>query len=106
MIGACVEKLVARAGVQGDAAAQALASAITELVDDEFRSHCRVTVMDGRTLVINVDGPGLVYPMRMRWLAPLRRAQSASSWGHRVNKIVFEFGTTGVVLTRPDKDQS
>ncbi len=76
-------------------AAQAAASAIGVFVDDEFRDHCRIAVMDGRTLVVNVDSAPLVYPMRLQWLLPLQQAL-LNAGGYRVDKIVFEFGTAGV----------
>ena len=92
-VGGAVERLVGQIGGKGTIAACSAAEAIADAVDDEFRTHCRVFVADGRRLIINVDHAALVYPMRIRWLSPLRKALSRS---RLPDAIAFEFGNAGV----------
>ncbi len=71
-IGELVAKMAASMPARGDA--EEAAAVIADLVDDEFRKHCRVAGQRNGPWVVNVDAPALVYPMRLRWSARLREA--------------------------------
>ena len=77
-VGPLISGLVERGPVASVEEALAAAGAIAAVMDDEFRAHCRVTVPDKRTLVINVDSAALVYPIRLRWLSRLQEQLSSS----------------------------
>lgn len=97
-VGTLIQRLVKETLVGGFVPAQAVASAISAVVDEDFRSHCRVAVTDQRTLVINVDSAPLVYLMRLRWSSAVLEALSGLSGRWQINRIVFEFGTAGIHL--------
>lgn len=80
-----------------------IAAGIAELVDEEFRCHCRVGAARGATVVIRVDEASLIYAMRLQWRARLGEALLARSTGRRVHRIVFEFGNRGVCIPKPAK---
>lgn len=71
---------------------------IARLVDEDFRDHCRLAGFNQGVLTINVDSPGLVSQMRLRWLRPLRRALLSRSRNSRVSRLVFAPGSVGVAI--------
>lgn len=103
-IGTPVGQLVEEALGSGAEAAREVALVLASRVDEEFQRHCRVVVR-GRTLVINVDAPTLVYPMRMRWLSQL--CQVLSSFDRRaVDRVAFEFGGDGIGVMEFDRQRA
>lgn len=100
-IGVQVTQLVREVDPSEDRSIRVVASAFANLVDDEFRAHCRVTVPRTGQLTINVDHPGLVYLIRNQWLSRLREALSIGSGRHLIHRIVFQFGTAGIKLRGP-----
>jgi hypothetical protein len=78
-----------------------VAGAVAELVDDEFRRHCRIAAVRSATVVVHVDHPSLVYSMQQQWLSPLSRALQGTDVGRRIRRIVFETGQDGVRVPRP-----
>ncbi|UCC30780.1 MAG: hypothetical protein JSU86_00600 [Phycisphaerales bacterium] len=103
-VGTSVGQLVEEALGPGADAAREVAVVFADHVDEEFQRHCR-TVVRGRTLVINVDAPSLVYPMRMRWLSRLCEILSSSN-RQAVDRVVFEFGTAGISVMEFDGQQA
>lgn len=95
-VGTSVGQLIEEAVGRGADAAREIATVLAGCVNEEFQRHCRVVVR-GRTLVINVDAPTLVYPMRMRWLSKLCEVLSSSN-RRAVIRVVFEYGTAGIGL--------
>lgn len=87
----------------GADAARGVAVVLADYVDEEFQRHCRIVVR-GRTVVINVDAPTLVYPMRMRWLSRLCEIM-ANSNRRGVDRVVFEFGTAGISVMESNERQ-
>ncbi|MFQ5590601.1 MAG: DciA family protein [Phycisphaerae bacterium] len=81
----------------GDELAPTAASIIAEVVDEEFKAHCRLASVHNGRIVINVDQPALVYHMRMRWLELLTAAFSADKAARSIVRVVFEYGEGGVV---------
>ena len=95
-VAAPIRRIARRIGALGDAqAAEAIAARVAGVVDDAFRTHCRIALPDERTLVVSVDRPALVYAMRAQWLYRLGEALS----GVR-RRIVFEYGSAGARLTK------
>lgn len=95
-VSALIERIAQRIGAQGDAqAAEKITVLVNGIVDDAFRTHCRIALPDERTLLVSVDRPSLVYTMRAQWLHQLVEALS----GVR-RRIVFEYGSAGVKLAR------
>ncbi len=85
-------KRVAEQVLQGAyGAAEDAAGRLSEIVDDEFREHCRVVECRGGVLRINVDEPAWGYVMRQRWSSRIRQVL-----GYRVKNVLFEYGDTGV----------
>ncbi|MHC5111481.1 MAG: hypothetical protein ACYTHJ_16565 [Planctomycetota bacterium] len=78
--------------VLDDGCGPRLLQAIHDSVDDAFRQHCRASVERG-TLVITVGEPGMTDWMRRRWTQKLRLEVCEPL---RLNKIRFEYGTSGV----------
>ena len=74
------------------------ASAIIEFVDDDFRTHCRLTSMGANRLRVNVDHAGLVYSMRAKWLPTFKRILIEGSSRSLVRAVEFGYGTDGVML--------
>ena len=81
--------------------ARDLASAVSPLVDGQFRRHCRIAGMSGRGVVFSVDRPSLVYPLKQRWAAVLQRSLERALRGRRVSQIIFQFGVNGVEVGDP-----
>lgn len=90
----------------GDADGPArIAAAMADVVDDEFRTHCRVASVSASRLVIHVDAHDLVYSMRVHWLYRLRGAL-AGTRGGRFARIEFRYGLDGAVCCRPSGDDA
>ncbi len=96
-IGTRVEQLVEEAlrGTRSKLAEQ-LASAIACAVDDDFKAHCRLCTAQHGVLIVHVDNPVLVYPMRLRWWSVLRESLSRITDRCRIGGIVFRCGSAGV----------
>ena len=96
-VGAAVERVTAQLlqGRELQAAREAV-MAIAAVVDEEFRRRCRVVVEERGTLVVNVDSPALVYPMRLRWTSVLRDVLARTRSASPIRRIVFEHGTAGM----------
>lgn len=90
-LGVWAERVVSQVDADGLTAARSMAHALSPLVDEQFREHCRVARVGRRRVIIHVDDPALVYQMRMRWVPALRSAR-------RIGSLWFEFGTSGVTL--------
>lgn len=82
---------VERVAGDGGVALAKLAAAINGIVDAEFRTHCRVATLRGRTLYIDVGAPGLVQVMRLQWHTVLSEGLKAKPSGAGVGQIVFRF---------------
>ena len=92
-----VEQLVRRIAADCDvSAARECAACLSGVVDEEFRRCCRIGASDGGTIVVAVDRPALVYPMRTQWLSLLQEALAVRSDGFSGRRIVFEHGNAGV----------
>lgn len=79
------------------------ARAAARITDDSFRSHCRIGGIRGRTVVVTVDNAGLVAAMRGQWLRPLLAAWEGGLPGKPINRIVFEYGTSGADIVATDR---
>lgn len=90
-----VQKSIMDSGME---AARTVAARVRDLVDDDFRAHCKVAVASNGTISIVVDHPGRVYAMRSRWLAPFSKVLSQSDRSLSGSRIRFEYGSHGVVL--------
>ncbi len=91
--------LARRERLSANDAVLAVASTVARLVDREFMTHCRIASVSKGTMVVNVDAPALVYPMRMRWLDTLRTALCKRRTRTLVAAVVFQHGKTGVLVT-------
>ncbi len=90
------ESMLAGAGVEG---AKRVALEAAAIVDDEFRAHCRIWSADRGALIVYVDDPALVWPMRLRWSGPLRERLVSVKAGHLAHGIVFRYGEAGFRVT-------
>lgn len=75
---------------------------INTVVDAEFCRHCRILVTREGRLLVNVDEPGLVYTMRLRWAALLGRSLGGMLPGVRQGRLMFVHGRAGVSLAGSD----
>lgn len=98
-IGAPVRQILSGVEASGFAASRESVDLLSEIVDDEFRRHCRVAVM-GRRLLVNVDQESLVYPMRMRWHVPLNEVFGRQRRRSGIRDIIFDYGKRGIRLAR------
>lgn len=87
-----VENMLAGAGVE---TAKRVALLATDIVDEEFRTHCRIGSGQRGAVIIYVDDPTLVCPMRLRWSEPLRERLVSVKAGHLAHGIVFRYGEAG-----------
>jgi len=69
-----------------------------ELVDIEFRQHCRIGDICGGVLTIYVDRPELVYLMSIRWSLRLRERLLDACRMVFIDKVAFEVGHGGLAL--------
>ncbi len=87
-----VENMLAGTGVE---AAKRVASVAADIVDEEFRTHCRIWSIQRGAVIVHVDDPTLVSPMRLRWLGPLRERLVSVKAGHLAHGIIFRYGEAG-----------
>ncbi len=97
-VGEMIERLVEQAAGTGAEEASRVAAIVADLVDDDFRQCCRLVFGEEGVVVINVDHPTLVQPMRQRWLVSLREAMVGRRTPTRIRRIVFAYGEVGVML--------
>lgn len=96
--GSAIEKIVTTVEQKGLKPALAAAKAMSPIVDDEFRRHCRIAgVVNGR-VTIYVDVPTLVSVMRRKWLGAIREGLSVVNRRLGDGAIVFELGQAGVEI--------
>lgn len=98
LVGARMWRVVDRLGDDAQSIAHLAASAITEFVDDDFRTHCRLGSIGTSRLRVNVDHAGLVYSMRAKWLPTLKRVLVEEAGRSLVRTVEFGYGTDGVTL--------
>lgn len=94
--GSALKRVVEDVAVTGQAAAWEAAEAVAGLVDGEFAAHCRITVAGGRRVIVYVDDPVLVQPLRARWLLRLREALITNRGHGSAREIVFAYGREGI----------
>jgi hypothetical protein len=99
LAGVWVERLARKA--DSNELLSPIAEAVADLVDEEFRTHCRLADIRAGTLVVQVDRASLVYPMRLHWLRPLSRRLRERAATRRIGRISFEFGNAGVCVPEP-----
>lgn len=95
-IGELARQLVERSAIP--ARLVGVAEAVSALVDDEFRAHCRVERFSGGELVIQVDRADLLWEFGRRWPIDLRQGLSRRGRHGHVQKVTFVRGTTGVCI--------
>lgn len=76
---------------EGSAIAEAC-RAVAAVVDDTFNSHCHLAGLQSRTLIVEVDKPGLIYSMRVRWTEAISEALSRALGGPTTGRVLFRFG--------------
>ncbi len=96
LVGASMTHLVGEAAITRVGAALEAASMVADLVDEEFRAHCRIVVTEARTLVINVDDSAQACTLRSRWLLPVREALRIRKSSKLSGEVVFAFGHEGI----------
>lgn len=96
-IGVAIERLAGELGDIGRSSA-VLAGAVGELVDANFRAHCRVTVLNDGQMVVYVDRSALVSDMRRRWQTTLNNGLAANRRGNGVSSVRFAYGTVGTPI--------
>jgi hypothetical protein len=67
------------------------ASSLSDVVDDAFRSHCRVGAVRGDEVVVHVRPAEMVAAMRLRWSGVVASALADRG----VRRVVFVFGDGG-----------
>lgn len=97
-VGGLVTRLVDGLDNAARAAASSAAAAMSELVDDDFRAHCRLVIGKGNRLTVNVDHASLIYPMRSKWLSLLTRTLVTGRQVGGVRSVGFAYGRSGVAL--------
>ncbi len=104
-VGVWMGRLADRLTETAQAGVGEVARQLAEIVDEEFRTHCRVVLTDRHRLRVCVDHVALVYPMRAKWLRCLGKTARERHWGGKVREIEFVYGTEGATLPRPGNAQ-
>ncbi len=104
-IGVWMGRLAGRLTETPQADAGEVARQLSGIVDEDFRTHCRVVLTDRHGLRVCVDHVALVYPMRAKWLRRLGKTARERYWGGKVREVEFVYGTEGATLPRPGDAQ-
>ncbi len=96
-VGGVIERLVGQLAERAQGEQVAL-EAVGEVVDDEFRAHCRVSSDHRGAVVVWVNDASLVYVMRRQWHSALSAALRCPR-----NGVRFEYGTAGRPLLGGDR---
>ncbi len=88
-----MDAIVADAGVTA-----ALVATIADVVDEEFKSHCRLSVSGRGDLYVQVDSAPLVSVMQRRWKVALTEALCKRPRKDRIQRILFDYGHAGFGL--------
>ncbi len=96
--GSAIEKVVMTVEQQGLEPALVMAQALSPIVDDEFRRHCRIAGAVNGRVTIHVGVAPLVSVMRIKWLAAIREGLRAVDRRLGDGAIVFELGQLGVEI--------
>ena len=91
MIGGLVEGALRRDSEQR----VQLASVVANCVDHEFRRHCRIGDLHNGMLAIEVDEPGLISILRVRWALKIESALRKGGTKTWVRRVLFKFGRSG-----------
>lgn len=83
----------------GGADQQKLAAAIGAVVDEPFRSCCRIGPVERGVLRIVVEDPSLTYAMRMQWQGRLAEMLRERKGG--IAQVSFVTGTYGTPVPGP-----
>jgi hypothetical protein len=86
-VGDCLPKYEA-----ASEARQAIRQAIAAFVDDQFRSHCSLGVVDAGRVVILVDSAVAVDALRRAWLTALRSHLVDHCRAFRARRLEFRVG--------------
>ena len=105
-VGGLMARLAERLSDKGRALLRDTATSLTEVVDDDFRNHCRLTLRADGRLTINVDHASLVYAMRAQWLPLLTRVFVTEKPGRCVRSITFSYGLDGIAVGKPGAEVS
>lgn len=80
--------------------AEAAADALSELVDETFRRHCRVAAFNRNVLTVHVEQAALVDVMRRNWSTKIRRELPALL-SRGISRVVFQHGSAGAIIGDP-----
>ena len=94
---AAITALVEKVWANDVEPAEEAASALAEVVDDEFRRHCRVAKWQAGWLRIEVDEFSMMPLLRHQWAGPIRAAWPALGL-KALKRISFEHGRSGVPI--------
>lgn len=99
--GVLIKRLAERIRDRSFGPASEVASIVAELVDDEFRRHCRVAAVRAGRVDFSVDRGNLVWPMRVRWAEKLTAELATRHASRSIRGITFRFGRGGVEVKVP-----
>ena len=91
MVGGLVEGALKRDSEQRSQ----LASVLAGCVDQEFRRHCRMGDLHDGMLALEVDEPGLISILRVRWASKIESALRKRGAKTGVHSVLFKFGRSG-----------
>jgi hypothetical protein len=94
-IGAATGRFVRDLWTQTVEPAQQAADALAEIVDEDFRRHCRVAEWARGQLAIQVDEPAMLVVIRLKWASRIKR-ELPGRLSRRLNRVVFSQGRAGV----------
>ena len=100
-VGTRVQLLAQRIRDRSFGPASEVASILASVVDDEFRRHCRVAVVQAGRVEFSVDRGDLVWAMRMRWAERLAEGLAARRSSGAIKGVTFRFGRGGIELKAP-----
>lgn len=95
--GAAVADFARKLWTQDIGPAEAAADALTDLVDEEFRRHCRVAALAKNVLTIQVHPAAMVEVMRRKWSTRIKRELPAML-SRGINRVAFQHGSAGAVI--------
>lgn len=91
-IGRLLQRYAHRSLVHRRSSLESVKSAVAEVVDGEFMTHCRSLRVQGGALIIEIDDPALAYHYRRKYLFSLREHLARVVPQARIIDIRFSLG--------------
>ncbi|RME37273.1 MAG: hypothetical protein D6788_09845, partial [Planctomycetota bacterium] len=77
--------------IDGAAATAEVVSDVAEKVDQTFKEHCRLSLTESGELLVSVDDPAWIDPLRRRWQRRLTEVRG-------IRRVRFQPGSGGFAI--------